>query len=214
MPRVAEAIKQREAAEAAERLKKMIDDLMAAAEEQLRSPDRRATDVASALQKIGNVLALEPEHAGALALKTIANEAMAQLREAASIDAAIRNARSRFANGKHQSAIQLLEGLDPSAHPVVAEALKELREALRVIEERRRIEQEEAEQRRLAEEAAKAQAPKDPEDELTRVFIPPGVVVEEQPPMTVHAWQWGVVIAVAIFLVALLIAIVIVLRPS
>src|SRR5262245_31059262 len=129
---------------------------------------------------------------------------MAQLREAASIDAAIRNARSRFANGKHQSAIQLLEGLDPSAHPVVAEALKELRAALQEIEEKRRIEQEQAEQRRLAEEAEKAKAPKDPDDELTRVFIPPGVAVEQEPPMTVHPWQWGVVIAVAIFLIALL----------
>jgi serine/threonine protein kinase len=212
MPRVAEAIKQREAAEAAERLKKTIDEFMSAAEAQLRSPDRRAADVASALQKIGNVLALDPEHEGAKALKTTANEAMAELREAASIEAAIRNARSRFANGKHQSAIQLLEGLDPSKHPVVADTLKELREALHAIEERRRIEQEQAEQRRLAEEAAKALAPKDPDEELTRVFIPPGVAVEEQQAAGVQPWQWGVVIAMGIFIIALLAAIFVVLQ--
>src|SRR5262249_38364993 len=158
------------AAEAAERLRKTIDELLAAAETLLRSPDRRASDVAAALQKIANVQALDPEHEGAKALKTLANEATAELREAAGIDAAIRNARSRFANGKHQSAFHLLEGLDPSKHLAVADALKELRDALHAIEERRRIEQEQAEQRRLAEEAAK---PKDPDDELTRVFIPP-----------------------------------------
>jgi serine/threonine-protein kinase len=212
-PRVLEAIKQRDAAEAAERLRKTIDELMTAAEALLRSTDRRAADVASALQKIGNVLALDPDHEGAKALKTTANEAMAELREAASIEAAIRNARSRFANGKHQSAIHLLEGLDPSKHPLVADTLKELREALAAIEERRRIEQEQAEERRRAEEAAKALGPKDPDDELTRVFIPPGVAVEEPPAAGVRPWQWAVVIAMGIFVIALLAAILIVLRP-
>jgi hypothetical protein len=68
--------------------------------------------------------------------------------EAAVIRASIRNARTRFANGKHQAAFQLLEKLDAVAHPIVEETLKELRAAYHEIEERRRVEQERLERER------------------------------------------------------------------
>jgi hypothetical protein len=97
-----------------------------------------------AMRKITQVLALAPDHAEALALKATAAKALATQREAAFVLAAIRNARSRFANGKHQAALQLLENLDSSAHPIVAETLSELRAALREIQERRRAEEEAA----------------------------------------------------------------------
>ena len=137
---------EREAADAAERLRRTVDELLAAAAEHLQSPDHKAHDATLAMRKITQALALDPGHAGALALKATAETALTAQREAAFIGAAIRNARNRFANGKHQAALQLLENLDASTHPVVAETLKELRGALQEIQERRRAEQEVAEQ--------------------------------------------------------------------
>jgi len=75
-------------------------------------------------------------------LKVKAQAAVAAEQQASVIRASIRNARTRFANGKHQAAFQLLESLDPATHPIVEETLKELRAAFHEIEERRRIEQE------------------------------------------------------------------------
>jgi len=143
--RVEEAIKALEAADAAERFRQTVDELLAAAAEHLQSADHQAHGVTLAMQKITRALALAPDHAGAQQLKAAADEALAAQRQAAFVSAAVRNARNRFANGKHQAALQLLENLDPSSHPIVADTLKELRGALREIEERRRAEQELAE---------------------------------------------------------------------
>ena len=145
--RVGEAIKAQEAAEAAARLRQTIDGLLAGAEKHLHAPQRQMPDVMSAMQNITQALALAPDDERAKALKVNADEAIAALREAARIDAAIRNARNRFANGKHQAALQLLEGLDASAHPAVAETLRELRGLYHGIQELRRAEQEAAERK-------------------------------------------------------------------
>jgi eukaryotic-like serine/threonine-protein kinase len=205
--RVAEAITQQEAADAAERLRRTIEELVAEAEAQLQSPDRQRSDVTSATEKIARVLALDPEHPRALELKSAAEAAHAALRETAKVVAAVRNARNRFANGKHQSAIQLLESLDADAHPIVAETLKELRDALHEIE---------AEKKRLAEQAAQAQAAQDrkaPDDDATRVFIPPAAAAsDEQSGPGVQPWRWGVIVAMGVFLLALIAALLIVLK--
>ena len=146
--RVEHAIKQQEAAAAAEKRRRAADDLLGAAAERLQSAEHHAGDLVLAVQEIDQALTLVPDHAGALALKATAEAAVAAEQQAAVIRASIRNARSRFANGKHQAAFQLLEQLDPSAHPIVEETLKELRGALHEIEERRRAEQELAERQR------------------------------------------------------------------
>ena len=150
--RVTDAIKARDAAEAAERLRQTVDELLAGAEAQLQSPDRQTPAVMLAMQQIAKAQELAPDNTRAAALKATADEALAALRESARVDAAIRNARSRFANGKHQAALQLLESFDASAHPAVAETLKELRAQIQAIQEQRRAEQEQAErQARVAE---------------------------------------------------------------
>ena len=65
--------------------------------------------------------------------------------------AVISNARTRFANGKHQAAIRLLEDFQPPSHPEIVAALSELRAAPRKIEEEQRLEQERIErQERVA----------------------------------------------------------------
>jgi hypothetical protein len=145
--RVSDAIAKQEAAEAAERLRRTVDDLLTAAAGLLQSSDRHPDDALVAMQKITQALGLAPDHAEAQALKTKADAALAAQREAAFIQAAIRNARNRFANGKHQSALQLLENLDSAAHPAVADTLKELRAAHQEIQERRRAELELAQRR-------------------------------------------------------------------
>jgi serine/threonine protein kinase len=146
--RIEQAITQREEAAAADRRRQAAEDLLAAASKRLQSTEHQAGDLALAVQEIDQVLALEPEHAGALALKATAQAAVAGQQQAAVIRASIRNARNRFANGKHQTAIQLLEKLDPAANPLVEETLKELRAALHEIEEKRRVEQERVEKQR------------------------------------------------------------------
>jgi serine/threonine protein kinase len=146
--RVERAIQQQEAEEAAKKRRQAADDLLGVAAARLQSPEHQAGDLALAVREIDQALALEPDHAEGLALKAKAQAAVAAEQQAAVVRASIRNARSRFANGKHQAAIQLLEKLDPSSDPMIAETLKELREALHVIEEQRRVEQERAERRR------------------------------------------------------------------
>jgi serine/threonine protein kinase len=148
--RVEDAIKKQEAADAAERLRRTVDELLAAAADDLQSVDHQPRGATLAMQTITRALALVPDHAGAQALRAAAEDALAAQRQAAFVQAALRNARSRFANGKHQAALQLLDGLDPSSNPVVADTLKELRGALREIEERRRLEQELAERQGVA----------------------------------------------------------------
>jgi serine/threonine protein kinase len=154
------------AAAEAERARRKADELLALARTKLRASNPQLADVTSALEQIEQALALVPNDTEALALETDANEALARLRDAAKIDAAIRNARSRFAIGKHQAAIQLLEGLDPGAHPAVAVALKELRAALQAIEDRRR----------QAEAAAKPKPRAMPDDDATRVILMPEIL--------------------------------------
>jgi serine/threonine protein kinase len=146
--RLDQAIKQREADEAANQRRKAADDLVAAAAQRIQSVVPKAGDLALAVKEIEQALALEADHAGALALQAAATAAIAAEQQASFVRASIRNARSRFANGKHQAALQLLESLDSSSHPIVEETLRELRAALHEIEERRRIEQELAEKHR------------------------------------------------------------------
>ena len=145
---VEQAIAQQEVAAAAERRHQEAESLVAAAAARLQATTPPASDLALAVKEIDQALALEPEHAAALALKVTAEAAVAAEQEAAVIRASIRNARTRFANGKHQAAFQLLEKLDAVAHPIVEETLKELRAAYHEIEERRRVEQERLERER------------------------------------------------------------------
>ena len=113
--RVESAIKEQQAADAAERRRRTVDQLLREAAEHLTAasqPNPRA-----AVEKVTQVLALVPDHAGALELKVAADAAVTAEREAARVSTAIRNARARFANGKHQAAIQLLEGLSAPRIP-------------------------------------------------------------------------------------------------
>ncbi|HMF98024.1 MAG TPA: serine/threonine-protein kinase, partial [Vicinamibacterales bacterium] len=151
----------------ADRARRKADELLAAARTKLRLPNPPVADVTSALADIEQALAAVPNDTEALALETTANETLARLREAARIDAAIRNARSRFAIGKHQAAIQLLEGLDPAAHPTVAAALSDLRAQLQAMEDQRRREAEAA--------AARQQARAVPDEDATRVILLPEI---------------------------------------
>src|SRR5262249_9038491 len=146
--------------------RRKADDLLAAARAQLQAAHPQAGDVMSALEKIEQALVGVPNDPDALALETTANEMLARLRDTAKIDAAIRNARSRFAIGKHHAALQLLEGRDPASHPAVAEALKEFRAALHAIEEKRR------------QAAPRPRPPVD--DEATRVILMPDVLAKMQ----------------------------------
>ena len=84
-----------------------------AATQRVSGAEPKAGDLALAVKEIEQALALEPDHAGALALQATADAAIAAEQQAAVIRASIRNARNRFANGKHQAAFQLLEKLDP-----------------------------------------------------------------------------------------------------
>ena len=178
--RVADAIAQREAIDAAERLRRTIDELLAAAAEILQSADHQAHDAVLAMQKITQALGLDASHAGALALKAQAEAAIAAQREEAFVRAAVRNARNRFANGKHQAALQLLENLDAAAHPLVADTLTELRGALQEIQERRRAEQELAErQRQAAERLAADKDRTDTQEDATRVVLVRGADAKE-----------------------------------
>ena len=146
--RVESAIAQLEAAEAARQRRQAADDLVAAAGARLESAESQGGDLELAVREIDQALALEPDHAGALAVKVTLDAAVAASQKAAFIRASIRNARNRFANGKYQAAIRLLESLDPSSDPSVEQTLQELRQTLHDIEERRRVEEELAAKRR------------------------------------------------------------------
>ncbi|MEP7306585.1 MAG: protein kinase [Acidobacteriota bacterium] len=147
--RVERAIKTRDEADAAARLSRSVDELLAAAAEHLQQGEHSGTGPRLAMLKIAHALAMAPGHARAEGLKAMAENALAAQRETARIRVVIGNARSRFANGKHQAALQLLEDLDPLSHPLVADTLKELRDALHDIQERRRAEHELAARQRV-----------------------------------------------------------------
>jgi eukaryotic-like serine/threonine-protein kinase len=157
--RVQQAVAEQEAAAAAEQRRQEIETLVATAKGRLDVATPQAAELALAVKEIDRALNLEPEHAGALALKTAAQAAVAAEQKASVIRASIRNARTRFNNGKHQAAFQLLESLDPAANPIVEETIKELRAAFHEIEERRRIEQERLDrERQLATHIGTARA--------------------------------------------------------
>ena len=132
--RVESAIAQQDAAEAAKKRRQAADDLVAAAAARLQAAESQAGDLAVAGRELDQALALEADHAGALAAKVTLDAAVAAGQKAAVIRASIRNARSRFANGKHHAAIRLLESLDPSSDPSVEETLKEFRQKLHDID--------------------------------------------------------------------------------
>jgi serine/threonine-protein kinase len=177
MQQVASAIAERDAVAAAERHRQKIDALLASAAERLEMPGRQLSDVALAVQTINEAVELEPRDARAQALKATADEALAAETSRASAIIAVRNARSRFANGRHQAALDLLASFDATAHPIVAEALKDFREQLDKIDARRATEREERISRGQG-----ASAPVD--DDLTRVFAQPVASNEtvHQPP--------------------------------
>jgi hypothetical protein len=95
-----------------------------------------------ALREVDQALTLDPENAEAASLKTAIDTSIAKRREAARAQAVINNARRRFANGKHQAALRLLQDFQPSPTPEIAAALSELRGALLEIEDRQRAERE------------------------------------------------------------------------
>src|SRR6185503_2249634 len=116
-----------------------------------QTADDKASDLVVALREVNQALVLDPQNADAANLKAAIDEAIAARREVARARAAITNARTRFANGKHQAAIKLLEDYPPPSHPEIADALIELRAALIEIEEQRRAERERIErQQRIA----------------------------------------------------------------
>src|SRR5262245_3754595 len=154
-----EARDQKAAAEAAERLKREVEGLIRSARERLQTAGDSAADLMPALTEINKALALDVENADAPGLKAEIEGAIATRREAARAKTAISNARTRFANGKHQAALKLLEDYPPPPHPEIAETLAELRAALQQIEEQRRLERERIErQQRIAALLTEARA--------------------------------------------------------
>jgi serine/threonine-protein kinase len=152
-----EARERRAAEEAAERLKQEVAALLRSARERLQSAGESAGELMPALQDVNKVLALDPENVDAPDLKAAIEAGITARRETARARAAISNARTRFANGKHQAALKLLEDYSPPPHPDIAEALTELRTALDEIEEQRRLERERIErQQRIAALLAEA----------------------------------------------------------
>ena len=60
-----EAVERQAAAEAAERLRRQIEELIRSASQRLQSADDNASDLATALREVNQVLALDPENAEA-----------------------------------------------------------------------------------------------------------------------------------------------------
>ena len=94
------------------------------------------------------ILLLDRIHAAIDEQQERARQAERERRRAASIRLEIEEARRRFADGQHEAALQSLENLDPASHPVVAEALEDLRSAFEEVQAERRIQAERAEQHR------------------------------------------------------------------
>ena len=131
----------------------MVEDGRSASQ---RFNRRRHANTAVALREVKGAGA-DPANADAANLKTGIEESIATRREAARARTAISNARTRFANGKHQAALKLLEDYPPPSHPEIATTLSELRAALLEIEEQRRAERERIErQQRVAALLAEA----------------------------------------------------------
>ncbi len=101
----------------------------------------------AALRDVDEALTLDPASARAAALKARIEEAVEAERLAARVKAVIANARARFANGKPQAALRLLEAFEPASHIDICSAIAEMREDLRLVEEKRRLEEERRVQR-------------------------------------------------------------------
>ena len=78
-----EAVARRAAAEAAERLRREIEELIRSASQRLHSTDDNASDLPAALREVNQVLALDAAHTEAQTLKTSIEEAITARREAA-----------------------------------------------------------------------------------------------------------------------------------
>src|SRR6185503_7017642 len=109
--RVADALKQQAAAEAAERRRRNVAELLSAATAHLQSADANAEGLSSAMQKITQALALDPENADARTLETAIEKAIAADREVTRVKALVNDSRARFARGDHEAAIRLLENV-------------------------------------------------------------------------------------------------------
>src|SRR5262249_33330072 len=144
------ARERKEAAEAAERLRREVEALVRSASARLEASGDNAAGLSAALSDVNRALELDPSNAEAASGKRGIDAAIAARREAARVRAAIDNAGRRFANGKHQAAIKLLEEFDPPDQPDIVRALGQLRTALQVIEEKRRAEQERLERQQRA----------------------------------------------------------------
>ena len=124
---------------------------MAGASRRVESDGSQTDELLLALRDVDRALTLDSENVEAKNLKATIEAALAALREAARLKTAINNARTRFANGKHQAAIRLLEDYQPSPNPEIEAVLTEFRGVLAKLEEERRAERERIEkQERLA----------------------------------------------------------------
>jgi hypothetical protein len=139
--RLQKATDARAAAEAAERLKQEVAGLVESASHHVKSAESQPDELLLALRDVDRALSLSPDNLDAGNLKATIEASLAVLREAARVKAAINNARTRFANGKHQAAIRLLEDFQPP-HPEIQAALTGLRDSLAKIEEDKRLERE------------------------------------------------------------------------
>ena len=200
--RVAAALEERAAAEAARRQGETIDELVAAAATHLQDADVQGDHATLAVQKIEAALALDPSHAEALALKAAAEDAVVAQRRAR---AAIRNARNRVSLGKHRAAIQLLENLEAELQPLVADVLNELRHALSEIEERQRREKEAVGDATVFIPPPAARSSNPSPDRLTPQEDDDGSSLETVEDSG-RLWRWGVVaVAAVVFLVILIV---------
>src|SRR5262249_43534896 len=151
---VAEALRlaheRKAAADAAERLRREVEALVRSASAHLEAGADSAAGLSAALTDVTRALELDPASADAASVKGAIDAAIAARREAARMRATIDNAGRRFANGKHQAAIKLLEEFDPPDQPDIVRALGQLRTALQVIEEKRRADQERLERQQRA----------------------------------------------------------------
>jgi serine/threonine-protein kinase len=91
-----------------------------------------AGDLAGATAAVFEVLGKDAQHAGALALKRDVDQAVQARREADRARERIADARRRFAADDHQGAIRALE--QPPSHPLIVDALGDLRRELQEIE--------------------------------------------------------------------------------
>jgi serine/threonine protein kinase len=139
--RLQKATDERAAAEAAERRKQEVAGLVESASRRVTSAGSQLEELLLALRDVDRALSLSPDNPDAGSLKATIEASLAALREAARVKAVINNARTRFANGKHQAAIRLLEDYQP-AHPEIQAALTGLRDSLAKIEEEKRLERE------------------------------------------------------------------------